>query len=182
MDLLRAVQPTKDEAAISDFGDPASMRAGYMATRLYGTADVVGLVEGLNYWQLKRWLEADIVTPEAQRANGKGSRRYFTVKNLVEIQVLVELYGLGLGQERMLEAMNALKDVDYFERLGFGVNVRVNDPVAMLIHQDGLQLVYPHTQAYEGVLASYRSVGAVNLVKVEQCVKERIDQKVTSAT
>src|SRR5688572_21005629 len=84
------------EAPVADWGAPQTLQAGYMLTRLFGTSDVVRAVQGASYAQLKRFLELGIFKPEAQAANGKGSRRYFTVKNLVEAQVAVELAAAGL--------------------------------------------------------------------------------------
>ncbi|MEM7094728.1 MAG: MerR family transcriptional regulator [Actinomycetota bacterium] len=75
---------------------------GFPAKR---TAEIVGIT----YRQLDYWARTDLVRPEF-RAQGSGTRRAYSYKNLLELRAVKSLLDAGIRLESVREAFDYLRD------------------------------------------------------------------------
>lgn len=67
--------------------------------------------------QLKYWVDSGVVVPAYGDGNGKGSRRLFNVRNLVEIAIVGSVISMKMSLSISGKILHVLKDDGYFERL-----------------------------------------------------------------
>jgi DNA-binding transcriptional MerR regulator len=75
---------------------------GFSGTR---AAEIVGI----SYRQLDYWARTDLVTPTLASANGSGSRRQYSYRDLVELKVVKTLLDAGIRLEMVREAFTFLR-------------------------------------------------------------------------
>ena len=97
-----------------------------MSRRLLSSQEVLTeFNNGLTYRELDHWVRKGIITP-AIRADGSGTRRYFTETNIQEIRVCVALRWLGVS-------LWSIKDIIAFRREVVG-----SGPATLTIDWDSL--------------------------------------------
>ncbi len=81
----------------------AEIDQGYSGKR---TAEIVGIT----YRQLDYWARTDLVRPSLQSAQGSGSRRLYSYRDLLELKVIKSLLDAGIKLESVREVFNYLRD------------------------------------------------------------------------
>lgn len=76
---------------------------GYSGTR---AAQIVGIT----YRQLDYWARTDLVKPSLAAANGSGSRRAYSYRDLLELRVIKSLLDAGIKLESVREVFRYLRD------------------------------------------------------------------------
>ena len=70
------------------------------------TAEIVGIT----YRQLDYWARTDLVRPSLADANGSGSRRQYSYRDLLELKVVKSLLDAGIRLESVREAFQYLRE------------------------------------------------------------------------
>jgi DNA-binding transcriptional MerR regulator len=70
------------------------------------TAEIVGIT----YRQLDYWARTDLVRPSLADANGSGSRRRYSYKDLLELKVIKTLLDAGIKLESVREVFSFMKE------------------------------------------------------------------------
>jgi len=79
------------------------METGYSGKR---TAEIVGI----SYRQLDYWARTDLIRPALAQAEGSGSRRSYSYRNLLELKVVKNLLDSGIRLEQVREVFAFLQD------------------------------------------------------------------------
>lgn len=66
---------------------------------------------GIEYSKLDYWVRKGIVTPEIAIAEGRGSRRQYSFRNLIALKVAVRLREEGLSSEKLKNVLYYLYDL-----------------------------------------------------------------------
>ena len=82
--------------------DP-SVAASFSGNR---TAEIVGIT----YRQLDYWARTDLVRPSLADANGSGSRRRYSYKDLLELKVIKTLLDAGIRLEAVREVFSFMRE------------------------------------------------------------------------
>jgi DNA-binding transcriptional MerR regulator len=72
-------------------------------------------IAGISYRQLDYWARTDLIRPSGADANGSGSRRVYTYRDLLELRVVKQLLDAGIRLEsvrRVFEYLRAHVDAD----------------------------------------------------------------------
>ncbi|MDZ7677323.1 MAG: MerR family transcriptional regulator [Acidimicrobiales bacterium] len=67
-------------------------------------------VVGITYRQLDYWARTDLVRPSLADANGSGSRRQYSYRDLLELKVIKSLLDAGIRLESVREAFTFLRE------------------------------------------------------------------------
>src|SRR6056297_2397049 len=67
-------------------------------------------VVGITYRQLDYWARTDLVRPSLADANGSGSRRSYSYRDLLELKVIKSLLDAGIRLESVREAFTYLRE------------------------------------------------------------------------
>ncbi len=70
------------------------------------TAEIVGIT----YRQLDYWARTDLLRPSLQSAQGSGSRRLYSYRDLLELKVIKNLLDAGIKLESVREVFSYLKE------------------------------------------------------------------------
>lgn len=110
--------------------------------KVFYTTEVASMT-GFSLRQLDYWARKGIVVPGFQQANGSGSRRLYTIDDLVQLSFMRQLKKYNWSTQKIHKAITTLKDI-------------MNDPnplkSAILIHGKGTIFALSKTQAGEKIL------------------------------
>jgi DNA-binding transcriptional MerR regulator len=67
-------------------------------------------IVGITYRQLDYWTRTDLVKPSLADANGSGSRRAYSYRDLLELRVIKSLLDAGIKLEAVREVFRFLRD------------------------------------------------------------------------
>jgi DNA-binding transcriptional MerR regulator len=67
-------------------------------------------IVGITYRQLDYWARTDLVRPSLAEANGSGSRRQYSYRDLLELKVIKSLLDAGIRLESVREAFTYLRE------------------------------------------------------------------------
>lgn len=151
-----------------DTTDNATLEIGYSGK---ATAEIVGIT----YRQLDYWARTDLIRPSLTDAEGSGSRRQYSYRDLVELKVIKNLLDSGIRLEQVREIFNYLQD-----ELGEDVataNLVVNGAQPMLVRSG--EEVIDLLQNGQGVL-NILPLGAV-VEEVDEKLVELFPQRNTAA-
>lgn len=81
----------------------AELEQGFSGKR---TAEIVGIT----YRQLDYWARTDLVRPSIQTAQGSGSRRRYSYRDLLELKVIKNLLDAGIKLESVREVFSYLRE------------------------------------------------------------------------
>ncbi len=70
------------------------------------TAEIVGIT----YRQLDYWARTDLIAPSITKAEGSGSRRQYSYRDLLELKVIKNLLDSGIRLESVREVFTYLRD------------------------------------------------------------------------
>ena len=77
--------------------------------RRYFTAGEVVRLTGVTYRRLDLWCRREIIQPSMRTARGRGQRRLFTFRDLVEIRTIKTLTAQGVRLAALLVAVNRIR-------------------------------------------------------------------------
>lgn len=81
--------------------------------RIYKTKEALQIVGGISQNQLVHWAEKGIVAPSAQDADGHGSYRLYTFRDLVKMAVVKGFLGLGMSLRTIRAILDIMVDAKY---------------------------------------------------------------------
>ncbi len=76
----------------------------------YTTAEIARIT-GFSLRQLDYWARIEMITPGFQLARGSGSRRLYTVEDLVQLNIVRQLKKYNWSTQKIHKAIETLKDV-----------------------------------------------------------------------
>src|SRR4051794_5699485 len=144
--------------AVSDRGD-AMTADGFSGKR---AAEIVGIT----YRQLDYWARTDLIRPSLADAQGSGSRRRYSYRNLLELKVIKTLLDAGIKLESVRGAFSYLR-----ENLGEDVasaQLVICGTSAVLV-RDGQELI--------DVVNRTRGQGVLNLLALDD-VRSQVDDAI----
>ncbi len=106
-------------------------------------------IVGITYRQLDYWARTDLVRPSLRAAQGSGSRRLYSYRDLLELKVIKNLLDAGIKLESVREVFSYLR-----ENLGEDVatvNLVIGGPKSVNLVRSGEEIV-DLLQAGQGVL------------------------------
>lgn len=113
-----------------------------MQERLYTTTEVAEIT-GFSLRQLDYWARKKMIMPSFQRAHGSGSRRLYTIEDLVQLNIVRQLKKHKWSTQKIHQAIETLKEI-------------MNDanPLrnAILIHGQGTIFALSKTKTGERIL------------------------------
>lgn len=77
---------------------------------VYTTSDITHIT-GFSLRQLDYWAREKIITPSFQEAHGSGSRRLYTVEDLVQFNIVRQLKKHKWSTQKIHKAVKTLKDI-----------------------------------------------------------------------
>ncbi len=115
----------------------------------YTTAEVAQST-GFTVRQLDYWAKQGLLVPSIQRSHGPGTRRLYSVEDLIELQFIRQLRRYGWSLQKIRTAIDTLREV-------------MNDPNplkhAMLIHDKKTIIALYKTKEGERILFDTLSAG-----------------------
>jgi len=132
---------------------PAASSDGFSGKR---AAEIVGIT----YRQLDYWARTDLIRPSLADAEGSGSRRRYSYKDLLELKVIKRLLDAGIKLESIREAFEYLR-----ESLG-------EDVASAHLVIDGTSAVLVRGSELIDVVNRYQGQGVLNLLPMDGVVEE----------
>jgi len=135
-----------------------------MISDTFSTAEVARAT-GFSIKQLDYWAQQGIVMPSVQRSYGPGTRKRYSVDDLVQLQFIRQLKRYGWSTQKVGKAINTLRTV-------------INDPNplkhAVLIHGKNTLIALCKTKEGERIAVDALSVGGQQVmgVVVEMLIEE----------
>ncbi|HYT36906.1 MAG TPA: MerR family transcriptional regulator [Ktedonobacteraceae bacterium] len=113
-----------------------------MTLHEYTTAEVAQAT-GFSIRQLDYWAQEDLLVPSIQQSHGPGTRRIYSIEDLVHLQFIRQLKRYGWSTRKIRKAINTLRVV-------------MNDPNplknAVLVHGKGTLIALCKTKEGESIL------------------------------
>src|SRR4051794_28574816 len=81
-----------------------------MDNRAFTTAEI-SKTTGFSVKQLSYWAEQGLIVPSIQQSHGPGTRRRYSIEDLIKLQVVKRLKGHGRSTHKLRNAINTLKTV-----------------------------------------------------------------------
>lgn len=81
-----------------------------MTSRVYTTAEVASIT-GFSMRRLDYWARQEIVVPSVQQAYGSGTRRLYSIDDLVQLQFIRQLKRYGCSLQKIRSAVTSLRMV-----------------------------------------------------------------------
>lgn len=113
--------------------------------RLMFTAGDVQHLAGVTQRQLTYWDESAVVRPHGRRAQGRGSRRLYTVLDVLQFKLVRRLREAGLSLQKIRRALQYLAEV-HDEPAPLAELEILTDGQRILIRRSDEQLVDPLAQ------------------------------------
>ncbi len=132
---------------------PGTFEHGFSGKR---AAEIVGIT----YRQLDYWARTDLIRPSLADAEGSGTRRRYSYKDLLELKVIKRLLDAGIKLESIREAFAFLR-----ERLG-------EDVASAHLVIDGTSAVLVRGDELIDVVNRYQGQGVLNLLPMDGVIQE----------
>jgi DNA-binding transcriptional MerR regulator len=91
-------------------------------------------IVGITYRQLDYWARTELVRPSVVDANGSGTQRQYSYRDLVELKVIKQMLDAGLSLQSARKAVESLRTFD--EELA-SVRIVIQGPNIVLAQSDG---------------------------------------------
>jgi DNA-binding transcriptional MerR regulator len=164
---VRVTFPYKDVGAIPDVergrshvvsetSEPIESYSGKRA------AEIVGI----SYRQLDYWARTDLIRPGVTDAQGSGTRRRYSYRNLLELKLVKTLLDNGIKLESIREAFSYLRD-----QLGEDVTA------AKLVIAGNSAVLVRESDDLVDIVNRYQGQGVLNLLALGG-VKEQVDNAI----
>lgn len=119
-------------------------------------------IVGISYRQLDYWARTDLVRPSVNDAQGSGSRRFYSYRNLLELRMVKSLLDAGIKLEAIREVFSFLRSNN--DEVITSAHLVINGSTVVLCRGDELLDVVRKGQ------------GVLNLLPLAQ-VKEQVDDR-----
>ena len=123
-------------------------------------------IVGITYRQLDYWARTDLIRPSLADAQGSGSRRKYSYRNLLELKVIKTLLDAGIKLESVRGAFTYLR-----ENLGEDV------ASAQLVISGTSAVLVRHGQELIDVVNRTRGQGVLNLLALDD-VRSQVDDAI----
>ena len=70
-------------------------------------------IVGITYRQLDYWARTELVRPSVMDANGSGTQRLYSYRDLVELKVIKQMLDAGISLQSARKAVDALRAFDH---------------------------------------------------------------------
>ncbi len=137
-----------------------------ISPHVYTTAEIAQAT-GFTIRQLDYWAKQGLLVPSIQRSHGPGTRRLYSVEDLIKLQFIRQLRHFGWSLQKIRIAIDALRDV-------------MNDPNplkhAMLFHDKKTIIALYKTKEGERILLDTLSAGRQQVMGIvlEMLMEEAI--------
>jgi DNA-binding transcriptional MerR regulator len=135
-----------------------------MSSQVYTTAGIVRAT-GFSHKQLDYWASTGLLVPGEQQSHGPGTRRLYSVDDLVQLQFIRHLKSYGWSTRKIGQAAKTLREV-----------MDVSDPLkyAILVHGKNMLIALCKTKEGERIAIDALSVGGQQVmgVVVETLIEE----------
>jgi DNA-binding transcriptional MerR regulator len=135
-----------------------------MASHVYTTAEVVHAT-GFSHKQLDYWASTGLLVPGEQQSHGPGTRRLYSVDDLVQLQFIRHLKSYGWSTHKIGQAAKTLREV-----------MNVSDPLkyAILVNGKNMLIALCKTKEGERIAIDALSAGGQQVmgVVVEMLIAE----------
>lgn len=120
-----------------------------MAQDVFTTMEIVERT-GCTERQLGYWDQQGIIKPSIQQASGSGSRRLYSIDDLLQLNIIRQLKKRGWSTQKIRKAITRLRDI-----------MNIPDPLkqAVLVDGDRTILAFYKTKEGERVLLDVLSTG-----------------------
>lgn len=107
-------------------------------------------IVGVTYRQLDYWVRTGVISPSVAEAQGSGTQRLFSRRDLVELLLIRRLLDNGLSLQRVRQGLDGLQDMNDAELLRTTVAITSRGPrilsspmevVDILEHGDGVSAI-----------------------------------------
>jgi DNA-binding transcriptional MerR regulator len=135
-----------------------------MASHVYTTKEIVHAT-GFSQKQLDYWASTGLLVPGEQQSHGPGTRRLYSVDDLVQLQFMRHLKSYGWSIRKIGQAVKTLRDV-----------MNVSDPLKYAILMNGKNMLIALCKTKEGerIAVDALSIGGQQVmgVVVEMLMEE----------
>ena len=90
-------------------------------------------IVGITYRQLDYWARTELVRPSVMDANGSGTQRLYSYRDLVELKVIKQMLDAGISLQSARKAVESLRQFD--EELA-SVRIVIQGPNVVLAQSD----------------------------------------------
>jgi DNA-binding transcriptional MerR regulator len=90
-------------------------------------------IVGITYRQLDYWARTGLVRPSVMDANGSGTQRLYSYRDLVELKVIKQMLDAGISLQSARKAVDALRAVDHDLA---SVRIVIQGPTIVLAQSD----------------------------------------------
>ncbi len=135
-----------------------------MNLRCYTTIEVAQAT-GFSIRQLDYWAQHGLLLPSIQQSHGPGTRKLYSVEDLVQLQFIRQLKRFGWSTRKIWKAVNTLRAV-------------MNDPNplknAVLVHGKGTLIALCKTKEGERIMLDALNAGGQQVMGIvlEMLIKE----------
>ncbi len=127
-----------------------------MALHEYTTAEVAQATS-FSIRQLDYWAQVGLLVPSIQRSHGPGTRKIYSIEDLVQLQFIRQLKCYGWSTRKIWKAINTLRVV-------------MNDPNplknAVLVHGKGTLIALCKTKEGERILLDALNTGGQQVMEI----------------
>lgn len=103
-DSVFGTEGIQDTLFQMDSGESENVEIGY---RGHSVVTIVGI----SYRQLDYWDRTDLVSPSIQTANGSGTRRLYSFRDVLVLKIIKQLLDAGISLTNIRRAMENLKEI-----------------------------------------------------------------------
>jgi DNA-binding transcriptional MerR regulator len=90
-------------------------------------------IVGITYRQLDYWARTELVRPSVMDANGSGTQRLYSYRDLVELKVIKQMLDAGISLQSARKAVESLRSFD--EDLA-SIRIVIQGPTIVLAQSD----------------------------------------------
>jgi DNA-binding transcriptional MerR regulator len=90
-------------------------------------------IVGITYRQLDYWARTELVRPSVMDANGSGTQRLYSYRDLVELKVIKQMLDAGISLQSARKAVESLR---HFDEALASVRIVIQGPNVVLAQSD----------------------------------------------
>jgi DNA-binding transcriptional MerR regulator len=126
-------------------------------------------IVGITYRQLDYWARTDLVRPSVMDANGSGTQRLYSFRDLLELKLIKQMLDAGLALQSARKAVESLRK--------FG-----NDATAVRIVIEGPKVVIAETEEqWLDLMRDGQGVFSFNVAPVAETIQQQLFEMPTAA-
>src|SRR3954468_450475 len=90
-------------------------------------------IVGITYRQLDYWARTDLVRPSVMDANGSGTQRLYSFRDLLELKVIKQMLDAGISLQSARKAVESMRD---FKKDLTSARIVIQGPTVVLVETD----------------------------------------------